>query len=110
MKKIAFALLVSTVVLFAETKAPEPAKLSKHLQVRAPEWRAEMLASYPNGNPQEIVFHGPDMDGKEMPQKRIRFFDNGRPYDEVDLSVVEEGSEAYELHKSTIVPHGLSVQ
>ena len=84
--------------------------IQTELKARLPEWRPRIYEQYPNGSPRLVVFYGENEKGEDEAVKRIHFFENGRPFEETDLAIVDEKSPGYETWKSTVVPHGVSVR
>ena len=97
MKHIFLGLALITSSLLA---APEPAPLKHALKMRAPEWRAEIVQVFAHGGPKEMIFYGPNNDGVELAQKKVLLQENGRPLEEIDVTIVDD----------KIVKQGLSVK
>ena len=110
MKKILYTQLLSlclTCVVVAD--APEsvkPGTMHLALKPREPNWRAEILKTYSNGNPQTILFFQPKADGSEVPAKQIIFYENSVIQTEMDVALVSSDSPAAKEWKSTVVPNG----
>ncbi|HSX04312.1 MAG TPA: hypothetical protein VLG76_06245 [Rhabdochlamydiaceae bacterium] len=96
-------------LLFCWNLALNAAEIPKVLKQRQPHWRPKIFEVYPHGQPQRIIFSEQLKDGPEVPLKQIQYYEDGKIFNETDLIVVEEGSKAFELWKSTMVPHGPSV-
>jgi len=93
----------------AETAAESLPQLTFSLKAREPNWRVEVVKSYPNGSPQVILFYQPLLDGTEKAVKEVFFHENGRIQTEMDIVIVDEGSPVAKEWGSTIVAHGMRV-
>ena len=90
--------------------APEPVKpVAPGLKQRQPHWRPKIIESYPEGQPQRVLFYEQIGNANEAPVKQIVFYQNGQIMNEMDLIVVAEDCDAAKEWKSNIVPHGLSI-
>ena len=111
MKKIlaAMSLLLSATIPLAGNP-PAQAPLMMTVKPRQPNWRYEIVQTYPNGLPEKVVFYEPLAQGGERPVKEIDYHPNNSIHFEMDVVVVEEGSQIAEQWKSTLVPHGTRVE
>jgi hypothetical protein len=111
MKKIlaALSLLLSASIPLVGNPS-QPAPLMITLKPRQPNWRYEVVQSYPNGLPEKVVFYEPLAQGGERPVKEMDYYPNNRIRYEMDIAVAEGGSPAAEQWKSTLVPHGTRVE
>src|SRR5262249_50232326 len=73
------------------------------LKVRQPNWRPHVVESYPNGNPEKVIFYEPTVDGEE-PVKQLHFYPNGQIKQEMD--VLTEKSPAAENGETSLIAHG----
>ena len=90
--------------------APEPVKpVAPALKQRQPHWRPKIMESYPEGQPQRVLFYEQIGDQNEAPVKQVLFYPSGQIKTEMDLIVVAEDSLGAKEWKSTIVPHGMSI-
>src|SRR5579872_1287258 len=111
MKKILAILTLSLVgisSIHASSTQSAP-QISIALKPRQPNWRFEIVQSYPQGTPQSIIFYEPLALGGERPVKQVVFYENNRIAIEMDLTVVDEDSDAAREWKSPFVPHGARV-
>ena len=80
------------------------------LKQRQPNWRSEIIKTFANGNPEQILLYEPLITGGEHPVKQISFYENGRIQAEMDVAQVAEDAPGAIQWKSTIVPHGARVE
>src|ERR1700722_5340467 len=100
-------LCLSSVLIAEEAKAPATTVIS--LKPRLPQWRPQIVQSYPNGNPERVLFFETTDKNEKIAVKQQRFYNDGTLKNEMDLIAVEENSPGYEEWKSKLVPHGVSV-
>ncbi len=92
----------------AEQKGTAPSTVVS-LKSRQPNWRPQIVQSYPNGNPERILFFDLNEREEKIPVKQQRFYNNGVLKNEMDLTIVQEDSPGFKEWKSAIVPQGISV-
>jgi antitoxin component YwqK of YwqJK toxin-antitoxin module len=109
--KILLSLLCLTCIASAVTipESEKPGTMQLALKPREPNWRAEILKAYPNGNPQTILFFQPLVDGSETPVKQIFFFENSTIQAEMDVTLVDANSPGGLEWKSVVVPNGVRI-
>src|ERR1700722_12353406 len=103
------SLLCFSAVLSAEEKKAEHSPTVISLQPRQPHWRPQIVQTYPNGNPERVLFFDLNAQEEKIPVKQQRFYNGGQLKNEMDLVVVQENSPGFQEWKSTTVPHGISV-
>src|SRR5579859_408307 len=97
-------LLITLSFTFLGAKLPEktPAEELPHmtlaLKPKEPNFRADTVKSFPNGNPAEIVFYQPLSNNTETAVKRVIFLENGRIHQEIDLQNGEPHGTFIEFH------------
>lgn len=104
------ALLLPVMIFGSSNEESQVVPVATDLKTRMPEWRPQIVEQFPNGSPKLVMFYAENDGGKEEAIKRIHFFENGRPMEEADLTVVKEGSPGYEAWNGPVVPHGVSVR
>lgn len=84
------------------------------LKPQQPNWRSEIVEVNSLGAPKTIVFYQPilseekgELKESEVPVKQIFFYPSGAVQRETDLTEVSKDSKAYEIWKTTVVPHGV---
>lgn len=85
------------------------APITMTLKPRQPHWRPQIMSTYPNGNPESVIFFEPAGQEERIPVKQQRFYEDGKLKNEMDLTVVDENSPGFNEWKSSVVPHGLSI-
>ncbi len=78
------------------------------LRIRQPNWKPEILESYPNGNPSKVRFMEPSKEGL-IPVKEIEFYPTGAIKQEADLLLLPSDSPRAKLIGSPLVAHGPTV-
>ena len=111
LRTILFSALLLPIMIFGQEKQENlVSPVATELKSRLPEWRPQIYEQFPNGSPKLVLFYTENDAGMEEAVKRIQFYENGRPLEEADLTVVKEDSPGYEMWKSTAVPHGVTVR
>ena len=108
MKKI-FLVLSLVVYSLCTAAAPNVPQLQIALKPREPNWRGQIVKSYPSGTPQIVLFFQPLIDGTEAPVKQIMFYENSSIQTEMDVAMVDAESAAAKEWKANVVPHGARV-
>ncbi len=85
MKKMFIALFLSLAGFNSLASAEQnTASYLMTLKPRQPNWRFEVIKTFPQGNPQVIVFYEPIREG-ERAVKQVVFHENSRIMSEMDI-------------------------
>lgn len=84
---------------YSDPATPPPTKL----KIRQPNWRPQVLKTFPDGTTQEVLLFQPDQNtAQEVPTKLLLFFSDGTLASETDL-VPTKGTPPYVAHGPSII-------
>lgn len=109
MKYVLFALFAFVGMNPLLASPESTASLISALKPRQPNWRFEVVETFPQGNPREIQFYEPKAGDEENPVKKVFFHEGGAIQAEMDLIVINEECATAKEWNSAIVPHGARI-